>query len=629
MKKSLSCILFGITLNAYAQVGINTDKPAASLDVVGRPTDAAVPDGFIAPRLTRAQLIAKTSYSTNQAGAIVYVSDTSGTTNTATADITTVGYYYFNGTKWEKFTPTVDLRMVGSNNHVTQDAGVGSNGTSSGTGSNNVAIGSDALKSITTGSSNIGIGASSLSNISTASQLVAIGDNALASNTVGLYNTAVGTMALGANTTGEQNTAIGSYALSQSQTSNNNLAIGSDTFKNFVGTGFGGNIAIGPAAGMSLASGTQNILIGTRAFLQTTQGTDNTVIGSDALRYITSAQSNNNTIIGRQAAERLPSGNFNTVIGNQALNAYYGNTRTVSIGYYSGTSASNNTNVIARDNTFIGSSTKISDAITSGTIEYATAIGAGSIVGASNSIILGRVSANVAVDNVGIGTITPSNPLHVTAAANPVKFEGLQADATAANVVVVGADGVLKTALKSSISGASSIWSIQATTNSATTLVDNVYHTGNIAIGTASTDAASTSKLFVKGNIETTGNIITSSSNYADYVFEKYFTGNSTINAKYKFIPLSEVKDFVAKNHHLPGVTPIDEVAKTENGYKVDLTQLSIQQLEKLEELYLHVIEQHEIITLQNQKTEQLQKEIDAQNNRIKALEEKLEKLSK
>ena len=86
--------------------------------------------------------------------------------------------------------------------------------------------------------------------------------------------------------------------------------------------------------------------------------------------------------------------------------------------------------------------------------------------------------------------------------------------------------------------------------------------------------------------------IVTSASTYPDYVFDHYFTGKSTVNPTYQFKSLAETEKFIKENNHLPGVTKIDDLAKGGNGYMIDATQLSIQSLEKIEELYLHTIKQ-------------------------------------
>lgn len=101
MKKLFTLILLAVAFGAKAQnVGINTATPKATLDVVGSAATATVADGFIPPRLTRSQLIAKTSYGTDQIGAMVYITDLSGTTNAATANVLQVGYYTFTGSVW-------------------------------------------------------------------------------------------------------------------------------------------------------------------------------------------------------------------------------------------------------------------------------------------------------------------------------------------------------------------------------------------------------------------------------------------------------------------------------------------------------------------------------------------------
>lgn len=90
--------------------------------------------------------------------------------------------------------------------------------------------------------------------------------------------------------------------------------------------------------------------------------------------------------------------------------------------------------------------------------------------------------------------------------------------------------------------------------------------------------------------------IVTSASTYPDYVFDNYFTGTSKVNPNYQFKTLAETEKFIKENNHLPGVTKIDDLQKGGNGYMIDQTQLSIQSLEKVEELYLHTIEQQKEI---------------------------------
>ena len=120
MKKNL--LLLSILCSAatlQAQVGINTQEPKATLDVIGNPQDTSKFDGVIAPRITGDQLRAK-SYTTSQIGAMVYVTIADTAPAGQTADVTAKGYYYFDGTKWVRLSNSspnvsVDPSVVGFN----------------------------------------------------------------------------------------------------------------------------------------------------------------------------------------------------------------------------------------------------------------------------------------------------------------------------------------------------------------------------------------------------------------------------------------------------------------------------------------------------------------------------------
>ncbi|WP_312396691.1 hypothetical protein [Chryseobacterium sp.] len=109
MKKITLLIgVLALSVNLYAQVGINTPLPQTSLDVVGNAASTSSKDGILAPRVTRQQLASKVAgnYAAAQVGALVYITDSTTPTGTTpslaqTVEITGVGYYFFNGTVWK------------------------------------------------------------------------------------------------------------------------------------------------------------------------------------------------------------------------------------------------------------------------------------------------------------------------------------------------------------------------------------------------------------------------------------------------------------------------------------------------------------------------------------------------
>lgn len=98
---------------------------------------------------------------------------------------------------------------------------------------------------------------------------------------------------------------------------------------------------------------------------------------------------------------------------------------------------------------------------------------------------------------------------------------------------------------------------------------------------------------------------------YADYVFQDYFSGSSIFKPSYKFKSLKNIETFIKDNGHLPGVTSYKDLKENIEGKKVlDLNELSVQSLEKIEELYLHTIEQQKQIDDLSNMVFKLQKEL-------------------
>ncbi len=84
--------------------------------------------------------------------------------------------------------------------------------------------------------------------------------------------------------------------------------------------------------------------------------------------------------------------------------------------------------------------------------------------------------------------------------------------------------------------------------------------------------------------VTTYGSTTTGQVNWPDYVFEK----------DYNLRSLNETDSFIKENGHLPNIPSAQEVEK-EGGF--ELKQMSVKQLEKIEEIYLHLIEMDKKIT--------------------------------
>jgi len=126
MTKRLFPVLLLTGSFAFAQVGLNTELPKATLDVVGNPADNSKFDGIIAPRITGDQLKTK-MYTASQTGALVYVTTPDLSPNGQTSDVTSTGYFYFDGdpsvNKWVKVSSgnTAKIRNLASGMIRTDD----------------------------------------------------------------------------------------------------------------------------------------------------------------------------------------------------------------------------------------------------------------------------------------------------------------------------------------------------------------------------------------------------------------------------------------------------------------------------------------------------------------------------
>jgi hypothetical protein len=127
---------------------------------------------------------------------------------------------------------------------------------------------------------------------------------------------------------------------------------------------------------------------------------------------------------------------------------------------------------------------------------------------------------------------------------------------------------------------------------------------GNVGIGTTSPGSF---KLAVNGKIWTQEVNVAMTNPGPDYVFEK----------NYDLLSLTELETYISQNKHLPEVPSAKEMEKD----GLNLKEMNLILLKKVEELTLHLIEQNKTIaTLQNNQVEMLQTNTLLQQ-RVKSIE--------
>jgi len=201
------------------------------------------------------------------------------------------------------------------------------------------------------------------------------GDGALKTNTSGGYNTAFGVLALNLNTTGSANTAVSTYTLSNNTSGYNNTGIGYESL-------------------LTNTTGYDNTAVGADALVNNVGGNSNSAVGYGALSSNTSGISN--ASVGKYALGANTTGNYNVGIGDNAGNSTLGG----------GT-----LNTTSAQSTYIGAFASCS----ANGVTNEIAIGYASSGNGSNSVTLGNTSITKTIlrGNVGIGTTSPSDALHV------------------------------------------------------------------------------------------------------------------------------------------------------------------------------------------------------------------------
>lgn len=453
---------------SMAQVGIGTSVPAATLDVTAANLTGTTVDGLLIPRVSRlrAQTMTGTPTST-----VLYVNDISnGTATGTTVNVTAVGFYFFNGTVWERLgsgatnawnvtgnsglsgttnflgtTDNIDLAFRRNNAAAGKigatSTGFGVNALNAGVATNNAAFGTNAL-ALSTGADNVAFGNGTLAVNTAGIQNTGIGNAALAANT-GSASTAAGFQALNANTSGSNGTAVGFQALARNTTASNNTGIGFQALtNNTIGTA---NTAVGFQSGTALSNGNRNTSVGYGSLAGNSTGSENTAVGNNALGRNTGS---NNTAIGHEAmfgsgaaftnstaigwhALFGNSGNNNTAVGYNALQGNMAATGNTAIG----TSALNNET--GASNTALGFAAGFENATGSNNTYLGFESGRYNTFAASNNAFLGYQAG--LYSSGSFNTAIGSNTLKANAAtANNVAigYNALTANTGTGNVAV-------------------------------------------------------------------------------------------------------------------------------------------------------------------------------------------------
>jgi len=199
------------------------------------------------------------------------------------------------------------------------------------------------------------------------------------------------------------NTKYGDGALQKNINGSNNTAFGICSSRD---TDVSWNTSLGAYANMSNVSGISNVAVGTNANLLDVSGSYNTALGTATLL---NNKANSNTAVGSNAMENNIDGKENVAIGVQAgyenttgqKNVFVGSyagfnnldgSENIFLGNNSGNNPSSNFSFGSK-NSFLGANTGVANI--NKEYDNSTAIGYGSIIDASNQIMLGTINDNV------------------------------------------------------------------------------------------------------------------------------------------------------------------------------------------------------------------------------------------
>jgi hypothetical protein len=249
-------------------------------------------------------------------------------------------------------------------------AGIGA-GTALTTGQQNAYFGFEAGLSNATGTRNTFLG-SGAGRVATGGSNTFVGGSAGVNTTTGTSNVFVGAAAGNGNSTGQNNVFVGAFTAQDSvTTADDNVLVGFSAGRT---NRAAGNTFVGKDSGRANTTGDSNAFLGYQSGFANTTGAANTFLGTVA--GLSNLNGQLNSFVGWAAGSENTSGSAN-----------------VFLGYFAGDS-----NTTGGANTLVGAQADVG----APDLTYATAIGAGSIAHASDTIVLGRDLGQDAVHIWGV-----------------------------------------------------------------------------------------------------------------------------------------------------------------------------------------------------------------------------------
>ncbi len=211
-----------------------------------------------------------------------------------------------------------------------------------------------------------------------------VGDGAGQSNTSGFRNSFFGTSSGNKNTTGSNNAFFGATSGQFNTIGLRNAFFGDSAGSaNSAGSY---NSFYGYASGQANTTAINNSFFGQSSGSKNTTGQDNTFIGNGA--GFNNLTTSSNTFVGSLAGFTNSTGASNSFFGFQAGNANTTGTGNTFIGISTGL-----TNTVGSNNLALGNGANFG----ANNLTFATAIGAGTIVSTSNTLVFGRAADTVQI----------------------------------------------------------------------------------------------------------------------------------------------------------------------------------------------------------------------------------------